>query len=173
MLNNISVNKNLYKLFLFIIKIIPNILACIKIITLIFNYFNIQLFILTCFSGTSIIFLIILYLISFIFKFCGTHRLSLNYVSLITILTIIDYYIGIPLTTINLYRFYINITGIFITSWIIIWYKNRHNPKIDYIKQLCERYIVCCKQKIPNMNQIVFGIFSFCTCVIKPVCLIG
>lgn len=145
MLNNTSVNKNLYKLFLAIIKIIPNILAIMKIITLLFNYFQIKSLILTCFSGTSIIFLIILYLISFIFKFCGTHRLSLNYVSLITLLTIIDYYIGIPLTTINLYRFYISITGVFITSWIAIWYKNRHNPKIDHIKQLCERYIVCCK----------------------------
>jgi hypothetical protein len=145
MLNNTSVNKNLYKLFLAIIKIIPNILAVMKITTLLFNYFQIKSLILTCFSGTSIIFLIILYLISFIFKFCGTHRVSLNYVSLITLLTVIDYYIGIPFTVINLYRLYTIITGVFITSWIIIWYKNRHNPKIDHIKQLCERYIVCCK----------------------------
>ena len=38
------------------------------------------------------------------------------------------------------------ITGIFITLWIYIWYKNRNNPKIDYIKQLCDNYTDCgCK----------------------------
>jgi hypothetical protein len=142
---NTSINKNLYKIFLGSIKVIPNILALMKITGLFLSYFHISTFTLTCIIGTSLIFLTILYLVSYIFQFCGTHRVSLNYVTTITILTIIDYYIGIPLTIINLYRFYIIITGVFITSWIIIWYKNRHNPKIDYIKQLCERYIVCCK----------------------------
>lgn len=170
---NTSLNKNLYKIFLYIVKIIPNILALFKIMTLILNYFKIHTFVLTCVSGTSLIFLIILYLISYIFQFCGTHRVSLNYVATITLLTIIDFYIGIPLKVDNLYRLYAIISGVFIISWIVIWYKNRHNPKIDHIKQLCERYIVCCKQKIPNMNQIVFGILLFCTCVNKPVCLIG
>ena len=84
--------------------------------------------------------------LSFIFKFCGTHRLSLHYVSLITVLSIIDYYIGIPLSNIGLYYLYSIITGIFITLWIYVWYKNRNNPKIDYIKQLCDNYTDCnCK----------------------------
>lgn len=156
-----SINKNIYKIFLSVIKFIPNLLAILKIIGLILSYFKITSFFITCIGGTSIIFLIILYLISFIFKFCGTHRLSLNYVSLITIITIIDYYIGLPINTKILYYIFGLISGVFITSWIVIWYKNRHNPKIDHIKQLCERYIVCCKQKIPNMNQIVFGIYFF------------
>lgn len=141
-----TINKNLYKLFLIIIKFIPNMLAGMKIIGLVLSYFKISSFILTCSFGTSIIFIIILYLISIIFKFCGTHRLSLHYVSLITVLSIIDYYIGIPLYNIGLYYLYSIITGIFITLWIYIWYKNRNNPKIDYIKQLCDNYTDCgCK----------------------------
>lgn len=141
-----TINKNLYKLFLIIIKFIPNMLAGMKIIGLVLSYFKISSFILTCSFGTSIIFIIILYLISIIFKFCGTHRLSLHYVSLITVLSIIDYYIGIPLSNIGLYYLYSIITGIFITLWIYIWYKNRNNPKIDYIKQLCDNYTDCgCK----------------------------
>lgn len=139
-----TINKNLYKLFLIIIKFIPNMLAGMKIIGLVLSYFKISSFILTCSFGTSIIFIIILYLISIIFKFCGTHRLSLHYVSLITVLSIIDYYIGIPLSNIGLYYLYSIITGIFITLWIYIWYKNRNNPKIDYIKQLCDNYTDCC-----------------------------
>lgn len=77
------------------------------------------------------------------FKFCGTHRVSLHYTTLIYGLTLIDYYIGIPISAENLYRLYAIITGVFMTSWIIIWYKNRKNPKIDHIKQLCDSYSDC------------------------------
>ncbi len=142
-MNDVIYSKKLYKIFLSVIKFLPNILAVSKIIGLILNYFEITSFVLTCFGGTSILFLGLLYLISFVFRFCGIYRLSLNYVTLIYILTIIDYYFGIPFSTPDLYRLYIFITGIFISSWIYIWYKNRKNPKIDHIKQLCDRYVDC------------------------------
>lgn len=138
-----SVNKNLYKIFLIIIKYIPTFLACTKIIGLVLNYLKITSFILTCIGGTSIIFLIILYLISFIFKFCGLYRLSLNYVSSITLVTIFDWYFGIPLNAEHLYFLYAILTGVFIIIWLYIWYKNRNNPKIDYIKRLCDNYADC------------------------------
>lgn len=144
-MSNISVDKHLYKIFLIVIKFIPTILAILKICTITFSYFKIGTFYLTCVGGTSIIFLLLLYLLSLIFKFCGIHRVSLNYITLITLVTIFDYYIGIPISVKLLYKLYFSITGIFMIIWIVIWYKNRHNPKIDHIKQLCERYIVCCK----------------------------
>lgn len=142
-MSNALVNKNLYKIFLSLVKAIPSILALIKIITLIFNYLKIPTFAFTCLGGTSVITLILLYLISYIFKFCGIHRISLHYTTLITGLSIIDYYIGIPISAENLYRLYAIITGAFMTSWIVIWYKNRKNPKIDHIKQLCDTYSDC------------------------------
>jgi hypothetical protein len=43
----------------------------------------------------------------------------------------------------TIWRIYAIITGAFMTSWIIIWYKNRNNPKIDHIKQLCDSYSDC------------------------------
>ena len=143
MINETSVTKSLYKLFLGLVKVIPNLLAVLKIITLILNYYKLPTFLFTCVGGTSIIHLILLYLISFIFRFCGIYRLSLNYVSLITALSIFDWYIGIPVNIKTLWRIYTIITGAFITSWIIIWYKNRNNPKIDHIKQLCDKYADC------------------------------
>ena len=142
-MNTILTYKNLYKIFLGFIKVIPNILAICKIIGLILSYFNINSFLITCIGGTSIITLILLYLISYVFKFCGLYRLSLNYVSIITILSIFDWYIGIPISTKVIWRIYAIITGIFITLWIIIWYKNRNNPKVDHIKQLCDKYADC------------------------------
>lgn len=142
-MNNVLPSKNIYKTFLSLIKIIPNILAIGKILGLVLMYLKYSTFALTCFSGTSIIFLILLYLISYVFRFCGIYRLSLNYVSLITALSIFDWYIGIPVSIKILWRIYTIITGAFITSWIIIWYKNRNNPKIDHIKQLCDKYADC------------------------------
>ena len=142
-MNNVLPSKNLYKVFLSFVKIIPNILAICKIIGLVLSYCKISAFAFTCFGGTSIITLVVLYFISYIFKFCGTHRISLHYTTLIYMLTIVDYYIGIPLSADNLYRLYAIITGAFMTSWIVIWYKNRKNPKIDHIKQLCDTYSDC------------------------------
>ena len=140
---NITLSKDLYKIFIIFIKYVPNILALLKIIGLVLSYFNISSFFLTCFGGTSQILIVILYLISFIFRFCGLYRLSLNYITTITIITIIDYYIGIPIDNNAIYLIYESITGVFISLWIWIFYKNRKNPKVDHIKSLCERYICC------------------------------
>ena len=140
-MNDTLRNKNLYKIFLSIIKYVPTILALLKIIGLVLSYFSVKSFILTCFGGTSIILLVLLYLISIIFRFCGLYRLSLNYVSLITAITIIDWYFTIPLGISGIFALYGVITGVFIVVWIVYWYKNRNNPKIDHIKQLCDS---CC-----------------------------
>ena len=142
-MNNVLPNRNMYKVFLSFIKIVPNVLAVCKIIGLILSYFKISLFALTSFGGTSIITLILLYLISYVFRFCGIYRLSLNYVSLITALSIFYWYIGIPASMETIWRIYAIITGTFMTSWIVIWYKNRKNPKIDHMKQLCDTYSDC------------------------------
>ena len=141
--NETLVSKNLYKIFLWFVKILPNLLAVLKIITLIFNYYELPTFVFTCVGGTSIVMLFLLYLISYIFKFCGLYRLSLNYVSLITVTSIFDWYIGIPISVEAMWRMYSAFTGVFIVLWVIVWYKNRNNPKIDYIKQLCDKYTDC------------------------------
>lgn len=144
-MSSIVGNKNLYKIFLIIIKYIPIVLAVCKVITLITHYFKFRIFILTCVGGTSLIMLLLLYLISYIFKFCLTHRLPLHYVTTISVLTMLDYYFGSKISVITSYRIYAILTGIFIITWILVWFVNRKNPKIDHIKQLCENYSNCCK----------------------------
>ena len=138
-------NKNLYKIFLVSIKYIPSILAFIQMFTILLNYLQITSFALTCIGGTSLILLGLLYLISFLFRFCGLYRLSLNYISLMTFITILDYYVGIPINNECLYKLYGIISGIFILIWTLFLYKNRNNPKIDHIKRLCENYCDCCE----------------------------
>ena len=143
-MSSIVENKNLYKIFLIVIKYIPTFLAILKLATLIANYLKVRLFILTCLGGTSIIMLLVLYLISYIFKFCLTHRLPLHYVTTVSVLTMLDYYLGSSISALTSYRVYLMLSGIFITAWIIVWFVNRKNPKIDHIKQLCESYAECC-----------------------------
>lgn len=135
-----TLDKNTYKIFITTIKYLPTILALTKITSLILSYYKVTSFFLTCTSGTSILFLGLLYLISYIFRFCGLYRLSLNYVSLVTGISIVDWYFKLPVC-IGSYPMYFALTGIFIISWIIVWYKNRNNPKVDYLKQLCDS---CC-----------------------------
>lgn len=141
MIENTLGSKRMYKLFIGIIKYVPNVLAITKIVGLILNYFGVTSFFLTCFGGTSFIMLLLLYLISIIFRFCGLYRLSLHYVTLITLTSIFDWYFKIPISTESLYQLYGAITGVFATAWIWVFYKNRKNPKVDHIKQLCDKYI--------------------------------
>lgn len=140
-----TLNKNVYKIFISIIKFLPSLLAVLKILGLVLSYFKIHSFMITCVGGTSMVLLILLYLISFIFRFCGHHRIALHYVTLVTLLSIYDFYIVIPLDAKDLFKLYMLITGVFISLWIFVIYRNRKNPKIDHIKQLCERYAACCK----------------------------
>jgi hypothetical protein len=143
-MSSIVENKNLYKVFLILIKYTPMLLAMTKLGSLITNYLKIRVFALTCIGGTSIIFLVLMYIISYVFKFCLTHRLPLHYTAITSGLTIADYYIGLPLQANSLCHMYVIVTGVFMLLWIIVWFVNRKNPKIDHIKQLCESYVSCC-----------------------------
>ena len=62
-------NKNVYKIFLSLIKYVPTLLAILQIVSLCLSYAGITSFLVTCLSGTSIVFLILLYLIAEVFKF--------------------------------------------------------------------------------------------------------
>lgn len=143
MVNQTIGSKNLYKIFLSIIKFTPSFLAVIQIIGLSLSYFGITSFWFYCIGGTSVLMLILLYIISSIFRFCIIHRLALHYVSVVTIITIFAYYFQIPIVNGSLIYILAIITGIFIISYVVLMYTNRKNPKIDHIKQLCENYSKC------------------------------
>jgi hypothetical protein len=68
--HNKFLNKNLYKIFLSVVKFIPITTLCIKIISTVLNLLNIVLPILTYLGGTSILFMVLLYLISYVFNYC-------------------------------------------------------------------------------------------------------
>jgi hypothetical protein len=140
--NTLGNNKTLYKLFLIFAKYSSYVYAIIQLLGLICFKFNIIINLFAFIGGCSVITLCLLFLISFVFKFCLTHRLPLYYTLCVFIITILDkiFLFG------SILRIYFIILGIFILLYIAIWFKNKDNPKVDHIKQLCESYAECnCK----------------------------
>ena len=133
-------SKNLYKLFISASKYIPILCAIIQIIGLIMNYIGITSTWLSFIGGTSIMFVILLYLISYVFRFCYLYRMPLHFIVIINVIIAINLIVGIPIITYIALRLCMLISGIFIITYIIVMYKNRNNPKVDYIKNLCDRY---------------------------------
>lgn len=116
-----SVNKNQTKLFVLVSKVLPMVLAFCHLLNCIFGYFGWNNIILGYISGISILTVGYLYLVSYLIKLCGYYRMFLHYCVIIDIINIYDYYIGIPLTNIQLIFLYVIIT--IIVMFIILYLK--------------------------------------------------
>lgn len=93
-----KLNKTLYKAFLLILKIIPFLLAINETVFTILHYFDIECYSLNFIGGFSVLFMIQLYIMSYIFQYCEWHRVPLHYVTTVNILALYDTYVGIPIS---------------------------------------------------------------------------
>ena len=125
-------SKFLYKIELYLIKIIPFVLATICFINTTLSYFYIDVTFLSYLGGISILPLIFLYISSYVFKFCLYHRLPLHYITVNLVINLIDEYIGIPLSNRHLYAIYIIITFIFL---ILLVYEHCRKRNIKIFKR--------------------------------------
>ena len=116
-------SKLLYKIELYLIKVIPMIISGIYVLNTILSYFDIDTPILSYIGGVSLLPLAFLYLSSYVFKFCLYHRMFLHYITLNWILDIVDYNWGIPVSDKELFLLYMVITGVFL--FIILYLKFR------------------------------------------------
>ncbi len=116
-----GVTKALYKIELYLIKIIPYIIATCCLLNTILSYFNIDLVIFSTFSGLSILTAAFLILSSFVFKFCIYHRLPIYYTLVSDIISYIDCIIGIPVANRTMFTIYLALAGI--TILLIIYFK--------------------------------------------------
>lgn len=133
-----NVNKRLYKVFLGFIKYIPSLLALVFISGTTCSYLKLSVPIIAYFGGVSFLFLVLLYLISWVFQFCHLYRIPLYYVTLGNVVGMLDKYGVLPFDNVIMCRIYFILTGIALIVYIWFMYKNRNKPKIDYIKQLCD-----------------------------------
>ena len=112
--------RRLYKLAIISLKVIPIILSLCAIINTFFSYFCIPTDIFSIVGGISILPLLFLYLVSYVFEFCVYHRMFLHYLLAVNVLNLYDYYIGIPVSDRNLFAFYNILTGVFL--FLVLYY---------------------------------------------------
>lgn len=117
-------SKILYKIELFLLKIIPMLMAVCSACNSILSYFNIEVTIINYIGGVSLLPLIFLYLSSYVFKFCAYHRMFLHYLLITDIINIYDYHIGIPLDNLEYLCLHMIVTVI--SMFIVLYlYMNR------------------------------------------------
>lgn len=138
-----SISKKLYKILLILVKFIPITLSVIFILYNTLAAMGIVAPILLYIGGSSFIFIILLYLLSWVFQFCYLYRIPLHYVVGSNIIGIIDRVFKIPISNIGMLRIYFVLFGIMLVVYIWLMYKNRHNPKVDPLDKLCETYCDC------------------------------
>lgn len=124
-------NKLLYRMELGLLKILPMLIALIYFINTLLSLFGIDLVILSYIGGISFIPLIFMYLSSYVFKFCEYHRMFLHYIVLDNIISIIDLYIGIPVSTKWIILIHIILFGVCLFVILYLYLKSRRDEKFN------------------------------------------
>lgn len=125
-----SVNKNLYKIELLLIKFTPIIVSIFNIIDLILLYFKIQTPIFKYLGGLSFCTIIFLYTSSYVFRFCNYHRMFIHYLGISWLFGVFNQYHKI---TDNYKDFCITqfiIAGISLFIVLYLYVKNNKRPII-------------------------------------------
>ena len=84
-----SLSKSLYKIELYLMKIMPMLYALLSLLNTVLSYLDIDCVILSYIGSVSFITLLFLYITSYVFKFCEYHRVFIHYATITWILNII------------------------------------------------------------------------------------
>lgn len=123
-------SKNIYKILVISIKYIPISIAVLFIVGVMLNLFGVSSIIISYLCGTSVMSIVLLYLLSYVFRFCYLYRLPLHYIAFSNILVILNK-IGVITSILILCRLLVIVLGIFIIIYVVYWYLNRNKPKHD------------------------------------------
>ena len=116
-------SKYLYKIVILALKIIPMLLALFDIVNTLLGFLGIECHWISYFGGISILTLVFLYLVSYVFGFCRYHRMFLHYVLVTNTISIIDFEVGIPVSNLTLLGIHTVILGIFL--FLILYFYRR------------------------------------------------
>lgn len=121
-----NLRSKLYKAEITLIKALPFLLAVLYLIATVLDYYMISSTIIN-YIALGILYVFI-YISSYVFKFCGYHRMPIHYIVLINILSVYDVYIGIPLDTFRLMQMYAIVTCLFVFLTVYLYVKNHKKP---------------------------------------------
>lgn len=114
-------SKYLYKLTLATIKLLPMIMVVSYILMFILANTIEAFVIIPHILGTVIAPLVLLYLISYLFRYCYFHRMFIYYYAFVEILNVTDYYVRIPISDKAISLLHDSVSIIFIISVIVIY----------------------------------------------------
>lgn len=123
-------NKSLYKIELYLLKVMPILLAVIYLINTVLSYYDIIVPALSHIGGLSFIPLIFMYVSSYVFRFCSYHRMFLHYIVVNDSINLIDYYCTLPISDWELLIVHMIIAGISLFIILYLYVKHhRQNAK--------------------------------------------
>ena len=120
----VNLNKELYKIQLYLLKVIPMVMAFICLLNSTLSYFDIDLPVLSYIAGNSILTIVYFYITSYVFKFCSYHRMFMHYTTITWIINIIDLYIGIPIGDLPYLLLQLIVAGICLFIILYLYVKN-------------------------------------------------
>lgn len=120
----VNLNKELYKIQLYLLKVIPMVMAFICLLNSTLSYFDIDLPVLSYIAGNSILTIVYFYITSYTFKFCSYHRMFMHYTTITWIINIIDLYIGIPIGDLLYLLLQLIVAGICLFIILYLYVKN-------------------------------------------------
>ena len=128
MAREVALNKALYKLQLYTLKVIPMVMAFIFWLNTLLSYLDIDIELFTYIGGISFVTITYLYISSYAFRFCSYHRMFLHYILIIQLLEVYDLYVGIPVSELFNFILYQIISGV--ALFIILYLYVKYNKKI-------------------------------------------
>lgn len=133
---NNELNKSLYKVDLFLLKLLPMIMCAGLIIASygarfgITGGFGIILQIVSHYIGLVMAPIGFMYISSHVFKFCNYHRMFIHYIAIIELMNVTNWYFRIPITNELYNNIQAGITITFLLLAIGMYIKKRRQIKL-------------------------------------------
>ena len=122
-------SKGLYKMELYLLKVMPMLLAAIYLVNTVLSYYDIIIPVLSYIGGLSFIPLVFMYVSSYVFRFCSYHRMFLHYIVVNDSINLIDYYYTLPISDWELLILHMSVASI-ILFIILYMYVKGHSKNV-------------------------------------------
>lgn len=128
-------NKDLYKIELYLLKVMPMLLATIYLVNTVLSYYDIIIPVLSYIGGLSLIPLVFMYTSSYVFRFCSYHRMFLHYIVVNDLINLTDYYYTLPISDWELFILHMSIAGVSLFIILYLYVKGHSKNVKEHSRQ--------------------------------------
>ena len=125
------VNRHLHKVLLGLLKVIPMLTALGYLLNTLLLYIGIDALFLSYLVGMSLSTWLFILIAAYVFKFCTYHRMFLYYILSADSVNVVDSYVGIPISDLNLLIIHFILAGIFLFLILYFYDKCHKNPSAE------------------------------------------